>query len=129
MRSFLSPLIDADASAYVLRNERSGAIVADELLPAFDSNTRKAGLLRHASLPSATAMIIAPCSAVHTFFMRFPIDVVYVARDGSVVKISPAVHPWRMSGSLRGHAVVEMAAGAVAQTGTVVGDRLAVVPR
>ena len=125
MRSFLNDLVDADAGGFVLRNERSGAVVAHRLLPALDPSTRNVGLLRHDALPDDTAMVLAPTSAVHTWFMRFPIDVLFVAKDGRVLKIREAVPAWRLALCLRAHAVIEMAAHAVTRSGTRVGDRLA----
>ena len=71
-------------------------------------------------------MIIAPSNAVHTFFMKFPIDIAFVGRDGRVRKIREAVRPWRMSAALRTYAVIELPAGALHSTNTVVGDTLVI---
>jgi uncharacterized protein len=128
MASFLEPLLRAGAGPHQLVNARSGRIIANQLLLAFDSATRKTGLLKHASLPAGTAMVIAPTNAIHTFFMKFPIDVVFVAKSGKVLKIRAAMPAWRMLGALRGFAVVELAAGALAQSETTVGDELALRP-
>src|SRR5262249_8307417 len=97
MPSFLSPLLRESASGFRLINERTGGVVADRLLAAFDSKTRKTGLLAHRSLPAGTAMIIAPTSAIHTFFMKFAIDVLFVAKDGSIVKTRESLGPWRVT--------------------------------
>jgi uncharacterized protein len=128
MKSFLEPLLRKGAAPHQLVNARSGRVVAGQLLPAFDSATRKTGLLKHTSLPAGTAMIIAPTNAIHTFFMKFPIDVAFVARSGKVLKIRTAMPAWRMAGALRGFAVVELAAGALAQSETTVGDELMLRP-
>lgn len=103
-------------------------MVASTLLPALDSETRRTGLLKHQSLPEGEAMVIAPTNAIHTFFMKFAIDVAFVARDGRIVKIRPAMPAWRMSAAWGGYAVVEMAAGEFARTGTRVGDVVRVEP-
>ena len=71
-------------------------------------------------------MIIAPSNAIHTFFMKFPIDVVYVTRDGRVVKCREHLVPWRVSGALRAFGVIELPAGTLARTPTVPGDQLVV---
>jgi uncharacterized membrane protein (UPF0127 family) len=63
---------------------------------------------------------------VHTFFMRFPIDVVFAARDGRVLKVRVNVPARRLVGALRGFAVIEMAANEVPASGTSTGDRLVV---
>jgi uncharacterized membrane protein (UPF0127 family) len=58
--------------------------------------------------------------------MRFPIDIVFVARDGRVVKISRAVPAWRMAAAWGGYAVIELAAGGAGRAGIKPGDRVAV---
>ena len=108
----------------MLVNARTGAIVADHLLTAFDSASRRQGLLGRDSLPDGNALIIAPSNAVHTFFMRFPIDIAFVRRDGRVIKVRSAVVPRRLSAAIRGFAVVELPAGALARSRTEAGDIL-----
>jgi uncharacterized protein len=127
--SFLSPLVAHPAAALALRNTRTGRIVADRLVPAFDSQTRRTGLLKHVSLPDGEAMVIAPTSAVHTWFMKFDIDIAFVSRDGRVLKARDAVRPWRMTGAFGGFAVIEMKAGSLAAADTVRGDVLEIVER
>ena len=124
--SFLTPLRTTDASRLVLRNERTGVVIASQLLPALDSETRRTGLLKHASLPDGTAMLIAPTNAIHTFFMKFPIDVAFVRKSGQIVKIRPAMAAWRISAAWGGYAVVEMAAGSFEKAGTLPGDTLVI---
>jgi len=126
MASFLQPLLGKSSSNYAIVNSRTGFVLADQLIQAFDSAARRTGLLKHGELPQGSAMIIAPSNAVHTFFMKFPIDIAFVGRDGRVRKIREAVRPWRMSAALRAYAVIEMPAGALRRTGTVVGDTLVI---
>lgn len=111
MPHFLTPLLNAPNRAHVLRNARTGAIVADRIVTAFDSRTRRQGLLGRDGWPAGDALIIAPCSIVHTAFMRFPIDAIFVRRDGRVARTAAGVRPWRVRGSLAAFAVVEMRAG------------------
>ena len=86
---------------------------------------RLVGLLRHSSLETVEALILEPCTSVHNAFMRFAIDVVYVGRSGQVVKLSPELNPYRISGVLRGgYSVIELPSGTIEATGTVVGDQL-----
>ena len=73
-------------------------------------------------------MIIAPGGAIHTFFMRFPIDVAFVAKDGRVMKVCHAVQPWRVAAALLAFAVVELPAGVLERSNTERGDHLVVVP-
>ena len=72
-------------------------------------------------------MIIAPSNAIHTFFMKFAIDVLFVARDGRVVKIREAIHPWRISAAWGGYGVIELSAGSLGQTDIQPGDKLRIV--
>lgn len=126
MATFLAPLL-RNPGDHELRNERTGAVIADRVLTAFDSASRNTGLLRHESLPEGSGLIIAPSNSIHTFFMRFSIDVAFVAKDGRIVKIRAAVPPWRLAGALRAYAVVELPAGRLEKTDTRRGDRLIIV--
>jgi uncharacterized membrane protein (UPF0127 family) len=126
MKSFLSPLLQASRSSLALTNARHGGVVARTLLTAFDSKSRRKGLLGRDSLPEGSALIIAPCQAIHTFAMRFAIDVAFVAKDGVVLKVRHAVPPRRITGALRAFAVIELAAGALEASDTRPGDRLQV---
>ena len=127
-RSFLDPLLGADASSLVLTNSRTHQIVAQTLLKAFDSGSRRRGLLGRDSLAGDTALIIAPSNAIHTFSMRFAIDVAFVSTDGRVIKVRPAIPPWRIAAAWRGFAVIEMAAGAFEKSDTRAGDVLRLTP-
>jgi uncharacterized protein len=124
MKSFLSPLLRSSGSRLSLTNMRNNRIVARTLLAAFDSATRRQGLLDRDSLAEGSALVIAPGNAIHTFFMRFAIDVAFVAKDGRVVKVRRAVPPWRVAGAWRAFAVVELAAGALDSSDTRPGDLL-----
>ena len=111
-----------------LRNQRTGLLVAAALEPAFDSASRKRGLLGRDGLPPGHAMVIAPCTVVHTFFMRFAIDVLIVTRRGVVVKAAAAVPARRLVGAWRGFAVFELAAGELALSDTRKGDVVSLEP-
>ena len=124
---FLRPLLKSEGGPFQLLNERTGLAIATSLEPAFDSATRKRGLLGRDSLPPGHALIIAPSNMVHTFFMRFAIDILIATRDGRIVKARPDVPARRIVGALRGFAVIEMAAGELARSQTVAGDRIRVV--
>src|SRR5215469_1360338 len=91
---------------------------------AGDSKTRCKGLLGREGLAEGEGLWIVPCEAVHTFGMRFPIDLVYLDRSHRVVKTRSNVRPWRLSACLRAHSVVELAAGVIRETQTKPGDRL-----
>jgi hypothetical protein len=112
MATFLDLLLQDATETLALVNARTGKVVATQLQTAFDSAARRKGLLGRTSMPSDAALLIAPCNGVHTFFMRFPIDVVFAARDGRVVKVCHGVLPWRLALAFSAFATVELAAGA-----------------
>ncbi len=126
---FLAPLLQAPSRSLLLANRTRGTVVGEEVEAAFDSAARKRGLLGREGLPAGVAMVIAPCGAVHTWFMRFSIDVVFAARDGRVLKVRPNVAPWRLAVGLRAFAAIEGAVGMIERSGTQTGDVLAVLPR
>jgi uncharacterized membrane protein (UPF0127 family) len=124
VKSFLSPLLRSGKPPFALTNTRNNRIVARTLLTAFDSASRRKGLLDHDALADGSAMIIAPTSAIHTFAMRFAIDVIFVSKDGRVLKVRQHVRPRRIAAAWRAHAVVELPAGAIERSDTRPGDQL-----
>jgi len=89
--------------------------------------TRLRGLIGHRPLRDGEGLMITPCNSVHTCFMRFPIDVVYVTEDGEVVGLAQQLHPFRIGPIVRrARFVLELPAGTIAKTGTQIGDRIAV---
>jgi uncharacterized membrane protein (UPF0127 family) len=113
MAHFLSPLLRNGDAQWTLVQATTGQILADRLHAAFDSASRRSGLLREATWPAGSALVIAPCQAVHTIGMRFPIDVLFVDRDGCVVKTRGSLGPWRMAAAWRAFAAIELPAGSV----------------
>ncbi len=122
---FLEPLLRPGRSPVSLVNVTRGTTVAEQLETAFDSGSRKRGLLGRDGLSTGRALVIAPCSGVHTFFMRFPLDLLFLTRDGRVRQTRRAVAPWRIALAPGSFAVVEGAAGMVERSGTRPGDHLA----
>jgi hypothetical protein len=92
---------------------------------ADSSETRRTGLLKHASLEPGEGLWIVPCEAVHSFWMKFSIDVLYLDRSKKVRKIRHRMKPWKMSFCLPAHSVLELPAGTAARTKTEPGDQLA----
>jgi uncharacterized membrane protein (UPF0127 family) len=82
------------------------------------------GLLGRKRLPRGHGLLIKPTWSIHTMFMRFPIDVVFLDRDRTVVRVVHALRPWRVAGARRAVAALELAAGAAAEAGIEVGDSL-----
>jgi uncharacterized protein len=88
--------------------------LADGLRVA-EANTRAArmkGLAKLDVLPKRLALHIPRCRSVHTFMMRFPLDLIWLSRDGEVVRIDPAVPPRRLKFCFRARSVIEANAGA-----------------
>jgi uncharacterized protein len=109
-----------------VRNETRGTLLADRADVADTSASRNRGLLKHERLEPGEGLWIVPCEAVHTFFMKFPIDLVYLDKQKVVKKVRHAVPAWRLSGCLTARSVLELPAGTAEQTGTRPGDRLTV---
>jgi uncharacterized protein len=124
--AFLLPLLGHHAASCQLVDQ-AGRVVASRVHGALDATSRKKGLLGRTGLDEGEALVIAPCSAVHTFFMRFPIDVVHLDRAGRVVRLRRGMPPSRIDVSLRGFAVVELAAGSAERLGLRPGDSLRAV--
>jgi uncharacterized membrane protein (UPF0127 family) len=118
----LAALVRDPGGRFGLWNLRSGEAIATRVVAAFDSTSRRQGLLGRTGIPPGDALVLAPCSSVHTAFMRFPLDLVFLDRAGRVVKTSEAVRPWRIRVAWRAFAVVELATGSVARSGTQLGD-------
>lgn len=127
MASWVSPLVREPSVRFQLQNTSTGVVIAERVSGALDSETRRRGLLGRDGMAAGEALIIVPTNAIHTFFMRFDIDVAFVNRDGRILKLRPALPPWRMSVALRGFAVVETAAGVFAACATGRGDSLTLV--
>ena len=109
-----------------LVNARTGTTVASVVEVAATRAERRRGLLGRDALDLSAALIITPCAAVHTVFMRFPIDVVFVDREGEVRTIVKNLQPWRIAASPRAYAAVELAAGV--ERDLIPGDRLYLDP-
>ena len=108
----------------LVRNVTRGVVVGEAVDIADTSAKRRTGLLKHEVLPPGSGLWIVPCEAVHTFGMKFAIDVAYLSKSRTVLKIRPEMPKRRMSVCLRAHSVLELPAGMLAQTGTLPGDQL-----
>lgn len=125
-RHFLDAVVGAPGS-FTLRLHRTGAPLARARLAA-TSAARRRGLLGRLEIAPDEGLVIAPTQGIHTFGMRITLDVVFVDRDGVVVKLAPAVPPRRVRLAFRAFAAVELASGRLGAAGVVPGDRLVAVP-
>ena len=107
-----------------IKNLTNNQILAEQVLIADRFMSRLKGLLGREDLPSSTAMWIHRCNSIHTFFMKFPIDVVYVDRDLKVVAVKKSIPPFRLSGPyLKARSVFEFSGG-VTENKIQIGDQL-----
>ena len=88
------------------------------------SAKRRTGLLKHSKLESGEGLWIAPCESVHSFGMKFAIDVVYLDRKKRVRKVRKEMVPWRVSACLSAHSVLELPVGVIEASRTEPGDQL-----
>lgn len=109
----------------LLFNESRGLALAGTVNVADTFWRRLIGLTGKKRLGVREALIITPCNAVHTHFMRFPIDVAFVDKEWRVVETVSSLRPWRhASGGRDAWAAIELPAGLLVETRTQVGDRL-----
>jgi uncharacterized membrane protein (UPF0127 family) len=101
-----------------------GAVVCERCEIPKSSFARMRGLLGRSALEPGSGMLIDAAPSVHMFFMRFPIDVVFLDRDWMVVRVVHALKPWRVAGARRAVAALELPAGAAAEAGLQEGDVL-----
>ena len=121
---FLNPILATPRAPGSFATLATPASLPASIETAFESRSRNRGLLGRSSLSEESALILAPCSSIHTCFMRFAIDVAFVDRDGNILRARRALRPWRVQAAFRASAVIELAAGALDRSDTRVGDRL-----
>ena len=109
-------------------NLTRNTVLATCLEMANSGSTRNKGLLGRARLAPGEGLWILPCEAVHTFFMQFPIDLVYLDRKNRIRKIRNSVPPWRLSACLTAHSVLELVPGTIRGTQTQPGDLVEFTP-
>jgi uncharacterized protein len=114
----------SSALKVLIRNRTRDTVLGQEIELADTSAKRRTGLLKHTGLPHGQGLWIVPCESVHTFFMKFAIDLVYVDRKNRVRKVRHAVPAWRLSACLTAHSIIELPAGTARQTHTEKGDEL-----
>ncbi len=108
----------------LVTNAVRSTVLATCLEVADSGPKRNKGLLGRDGLAPGEGLWIVPCESVHTFFMRFPIDLVYLDRKHTIKKVRNAVGAWRLSACLSAHSVLELPAGTIRETQTKVGDTL-----
>ena len=107
-----------------VKNLTKASVLADRAGVANTPETRNRGLLKHTSLEKGDGLWISPTQAVHMFFMKFALDLVYLDRQKRVVKVRHNVKPWRISASFKARSVLELPVGVIEESRTAVGDQL-----
>ena len=102
-----------------------GDVVCDRCLVADSAWSRMRGLLGRDDLSSGEGLLLRPAGSVHTAFMRFAIDVVFLDKGLRVLKVEPHVRPWRAVGCRGAEAVIELPPGECARRNVRIGDELA----
>lgn len=110
-------------------NVTRNKVLADRAERATSFSRRFVGLMGRKNLPLGEALHILPCNSIHTFFMRIPIDVLFLDPDDVILRATSAMVPWRASSIIwKCRSVLELPAGVIHASGTVAGDRLSFAP-
>jgi uncharacterized membrane protein (UPF0127 family) len=105
---------------------RGGPVVCDRCVLADDVLLRVRGLIGRRSLDSGAGLLLKPAPAIHTYFMRFPIDAVFIDRGFNVLKVVEDLRPWRMAHCRKARMVLELSAGEARRRSIVPGVQLEV---
>lgn len=113
---------------FSLRNITRDSLLGSAIARTASAAERRTGLLKHECLEEGSGLWIVPCQAIHMFFMRFPLDVIYIDKKQRVRKTVRNLAPWRISICIAAHSVIELPAGAIDRTQTERGDQLEAIP-
>ena len=94
-----------------------GTVVCERCLLAETPFARLRGLLGRRGLPAGEGLLLRPAASIHTAFMRFAIDVVFLDRSDRVLKVAPTMRPWRMTSCRKARAALELPAGEASRRG------------
>jgi uncharacterized protein len=108
---------------------RDGGIACERCRVADRALTRMRGLLGRRGLDSGEGLLLKPSPSIMTFFMRFPIDAVFLDETGTVLKVRANLRPWRLAGCRGAHSTLELRAGEAGRRTIREGDRLEAVER
>ena len=101
-----------------------GRALCEKCVVAGNAFARLRGLLGRPGLGTGEGLLLRPSPSIHTWFMRFAIDVVFLDAELRVLRVTEAVMPWRFAGCRGARAVLELASGEASARGVGVGDRL-----
>lgn len=109
----------------IVKNSNRGTMLGDAIEVAATAVQRAKGLLGRQCLEEGQGLLFKNASSLHTFFMGFPIDIVFMDKTGKVLKAAPAVRPFKLvAAPFRAHFALELPPGSIQASDTRVGDRL-----
>ena len=109
----------------IVQNANRESVLGEAIEVAETSAKRAKGLLGRDALAAGEGLLFKHCSSLHTLFMRFAIDIVFISKEGKVLKVAHAVPPFRICiAPLRAHYALELPAGSIEVSGTKVNDML-----
>jgi uncharacterized membrane protein (UPF0127 family) len=114
---------------YKASNLTRNRILAEFLAIADTFWSSLLGLMGKPDLPQGSGLLLIPCQSVHTMGMRFPIDVIFMDKRGMIIHLVENMKPWRVSKHfLKSRCVLELSAGTISATGTMLGDIVEIIP-
>ena len=114
-----------ESQTNLIVNLSRATIVCEHAVIADHAPARMRGLLGRNALPPGEGLLLRPAPTIHTAFMRFAIDAVFLDSELTVIKLCPNLKPWRAAGASGARAVLELAEGEIARRGLAIGHRLA----
>ena len=111
----------------LIKNRTRDSVVCERAVIADNPWLRLRGLLGRDSLAPGDGMFLSPSPSIHSAFMRFDFDAIFLDRDMRVVRIAAEIPPWRARSAKGAKSVLELAAGEAERRGLQVGDELAVI--
>jgi uncharacterized membrane protein (UPF0127 family) len=113
----------------LLQSETQNRTLAAELVTADSMWSRMKGLLGTSKIAQDYALWIKPCNSIHTIFMNYPIDIIFVDHKLQICGLEAGLEPWRMVlPKLKAKSVFEMRCGTIANFKLKIGDQLYVDP-
>ena len=108
-------------------NQTRGNVVCERTEVAGNPFTRMRGLLGRAGLDQGSGMLFRGESSIHSAFMRFEFDAIFMDRELRVVKLAERIKPWRALGAKGAGNILELAGGEISRLGVAVGDQLEIL--
>ncbi len=109
----------------IIRNVSKNTVIAEKCEIADNFLSRFLGLMFKNELPEGNGLLITPCNSIHMFFMKFPLDIIFIDKEYNIVHLIENIKPWKFSEIIwSSNSVIELPTGAISKTRTAVGDRL-----